>query len=76
MVKMLLRTLMACGPRCFRWRYDIPSGPVKREFLMFMMDLAVMSGVKKLMFLSRVIVSCLCRMCLSWSLYGSLLILE
>ena len=31
-LKMLVRDLMACGPMCFRCRYDIPSRPVNREF--------------------------------------------
>ena len=54
----------------------MPSGPVEREFFVFLMALTVISGVKKWACLSRVIVCSLWRMCLSWRLCGSLLMLE
>ena len=36
---------MACGPRCFRWKSDIPSGPA--ELLCFVLRMAstVMTSV-------------------------------
>ena len=54
----------------------MPSRPVECEVLVFLMPLAVKSGVKKWVCLSRVIVCCLCKLCLSLRLCESLLILE
>ena len=37
-----------------RYGYDVPSGPVEREFLVVLMALTVVSGVKNCALLSRV----------------------
>ena len=55
-LKMSVRVLMACGPKCFRCKYEIPSGPVEDVFFVLRMASAVMVGVKGGgMFLSSVI---------------------
>ena len=54
----------------------MPSRPVEREVFVFLMALAVISGVKKWTCLSRVTAYSLRRICLSWGLWGSLLMLE
>ena len=41
---MLVRALMAFWPKCFRCRYDMPSGPMEREFLVDLMASTVISG--------------------------------
>ena len=53
---MLVRALMAFWPKCLRCEYDIdmPSGPVEREFLVDLMALTVISGVKNCALLLRV----------------------
>ena len=43
-LKMFVRALTACGPKCFRWRLDMPSGPVEREIFVFLMALVVCLG--------------------------------
>jgi len=73
---MLVRALMALWPKCFRCRYDMPSGPVEREFLVDLMALTVISGVKNCALLSRVRECSLRRIILSCRLLGSLLMLE
>jgi hypothetical protein len=45
-LKMSVRALMACGPRCFRCKLVIPSGPAEGEFLVARMACTVMAGVK------------------------------
>ena len=45
-LKMSVRALMPCGPRCFRCKFDIPSGPVEEVFLVARMASMVMAGVK------------------------------
>ena len=47
-LKIVVRALIALVPSCFRWRYDMLSGPVEREFLETLMDLAVISGSEEL----------------------------
>ena len=42
---MSVRTLMACGPRCFRCLLEMPSGPVEEVFLEARMAVWVLSGV-------------------------------
>lgn len=44
-LKMFVRVLMACGPRCLRCRYDIPSGPVEVVFFVRLMASTVMAVV-------------------------------
>ena len=67
---------MAFWPKCFRCRYDMPSGPMEREFLVDLMALTVISGVKNCALLSRVREWSLRRISLSCRLLGSLLMLE
>ena len=43
---MVVRALIALGPRCFRCMLDIPSGPVAGEFLSFLMVQFVSCDVK------------------------------
>ena len=43
-LKMSVRVLMACGPRCLRCLLDMPSGPVAGEFLVRLMVSAVMAA--------------------------------
>ena len=43
---------MAFWPKWFRCKYDMPSGPVEREFLVDLMVLTVISGVKNCSLLS------------------------
>ena len=44
-LKMSVRTLMACVPRCLRCLLDMPSGPVEEVFLEDRMAAAVLAGV-------------------------------
>ena len=37
---------MPLGPRCFRWRLEMPSGPVELVFFDLAIALAVSSDVK------------------------------
>ena len=41
-LKMCVRALMACGPRCFRCKYDKPSEPVEDLFFVLQMACSVM----------------------------------
>ena len=76
-LKISVRDLMACCPICFRYKYDIPSGPVEEELFV-----ACMAWVT----IGKVIRGCrglgaciLCRwpgIILSWGCVGSLLIWE
>lgn len=43
---MDVRALMACGPRCFRWMYEMLSGPVAEVFFVALIVSAVHVGVK------------------------------
>ena len=44
-LKMSVRTLMACVPRCLRCLLEMPSGPVEEVFLEVRMAAIVLSGV-------------------------------
>ena len=43
---MSVKTLMACGPRCFRCLLEIPSGPVEGVFLVARIASVTIAGVK------------------------------
>ena len=59
-LKMSVRSLMACVPRCVRCKQDIPSGPVAEVFFVLRMACSVMVGGKGgVMFVSSVI-ECSC----------------
>jgi len=45
-LKILQRKLMLKGPRCFKWRIVMLSGPVAVEFLQFLMASVTEWGVK------------------------------
>ena len=45
-LKMLVSALMACGPRCLRCMWDMPSGPVEEVCFVECMASWVMAGVK------------------------------
>ena len=45
---------MVFWPKCFGYKYDMASGPVEREFLVDLMAMTVISGVKNCALLSRV----------------------
>lgn len=42
---MFVRALMACGPKCLRCWYEMPSGPVAEDDFVPRMAAAVMPGV-------------------------------
>ena len=75
-LNMLVRALMACGPRCFRCKYEMPSGPVLVVFFVRWMASRVICVVKSGGWRSSVCRACRRRsITLSSCLWGSLLIL-
>ena len=76
-LKMSVRALMACGPRCFRCKYDMPSGPVEDLFLVLRMACSVMFVVKGVsMFVCSFMLCSFLSVTLSSNLFGSLHMLE
>ena len=41
-----VRARVAMGPKCLRWRAEIPSGPAAGEFLVFLMAKDISAQVK------------------------------
>ena len=44
-LKMSVKALMACGPKCFRCKYEMPSGPVDEVFFVLRIASTVMPVV-------------------------------
>ena len=43
---MSVKALMACGPRCFKCLFEIPSGPVEGVFFVARIASVTIAGVK------------------------------
>ena len=64
---MFVRARMPCGPKCFKCRLLIPSGPVLDVFLVFLIVLCTCSVVKGLALWSTGNLCLCCENCLSAS---------
>ena len=65
MLAMFVSVVMPFGPRCFKCKLVILSGPAACEFLSFLIMLDVSCGVAKYMFLSRLNLRLSLYVCLS-----------
>lgn len=76
LLNICVRALQAMGPRCFRWRFEILSGPVAWEFFRDLIHRAISSGEKGGGVLSSGIFFRFLMIVLFWFCVGRKLILE